>query len=189
MKIIMMVLGSAIGLILIAGLVICEVSICKKHPKKKYILPVMCLILAVLSVFGVVFFAVVAYRDEPEVSPTVVEFDRTSDDFLENVEHYMDEVDAHVENKDLYESYNSVTVYLDEHENAESMFIYDKNGNEVFTVLTEKEDVSSEKGIPVSLILGLGLVLFLTFVITLILALTSTSRKVSESEEIDILNL
>lgn len=152
----------------------------------------MCLILAILSVFGVVFFAffvVVAYKDEPEVSPRVVEFDRTSDDFLENVEHYMDEVGAHVENKDLYESYNSVTVYLDEHENAESMFIYDKNGNEVLTVLTEKEAVSSGNGIPVSLVLELGAVLFLTFVITLILALKSTSRKVSESEEIDILNL
>lgn len=187
MKIIMMIL--AIGLILIAGLVIFEVSICKRHPRKKYILPLMCLFLAVLSVFGGTFFAVVAYKDETEVSPSVVEFDRTSDDFFENVEHYMDEVGSHVENKDLYESYNSVTVYLDEHENAESMFIYDKNGDEVFSVLTEREDVSSENGIPVSLILGLGLVLFLTFVITLILALTSTSRKVSESEEIDILNL
>ena len=59
MKIIMMIL--AIGLILIAGLVIFEVSICKRHPRKKYILPLMCLFLAVLSVFGGTFFAVVAY--------------------------------------------------------------------------------------------------------------------------------
>lgn len=189
MKIIMMILGSVIGLILIAGLVIFEVSVCKKHPKKKYILPVLCLTLAVLSVFGVIFFAVVAYKDEPEVSPTVVEFDRTSDDFLENVEHYMDEVGSHVENKDLYDSFNSVTVYLDEYENAESMFIYDKNGNEVLTVLTEKKAVPFGNGIPLSLVLGLGAMLFLTFVITLIIALKSTSRKVSESEEIDILNL
>lgn len=183
---------SLVAIISFVVLIIVQRGLCKKQSKKRFIMPIASFVLSI--VMAVAIIAVIAYASSTVY--TSKEYGETlprgSEETESLIKEYMDSCGIEFENEAIWEETETVEVTFGEDHQIRNMEFFDKNYNNIFSYYAEDTSFY-DSGIAIApLVYGVIILTFETvvlFVASLCMALLTKRRRVSEMEEINIMNL
>jgi len=180
----------------VVGVIIGQISICKNKEGKRFVIPIVCLFFTGFFISCTVGAGSAAYRNmsiasvakEEEISRDAELFDKIIAEYEQATGIYFNE-------QPWWNEVETVKAVFGSDNEIMNIECYDKDGVSIFTYASEDVQDGTESSLSPAFYVVVPALLIFTFgsgvlcLITFIMALVVGKRKVSESQEIDIMNL
>lgn len=180
----------------VVGVIIGQISICKNKEGKRFVIPIVCLFFTGFFISCTVGAGSAAYRNMSIASVAKEEeIRRDAELFDKIIAEYEQATGIYFNEQPWWNEVETVKAVFGSDNEIMNIECYDKDGVSIFTYASEDVQDGTESSLSSAFYVVVPALLIFTFgsgvlcLITFIMALVVGKRKVSESQEIDIMNL